>query len=736
MAGRILNLVLLGTFLLFFFGCDNITDPDPVPDPTIPDSYELVWSDEFNQDSTNVSLDSEFWDYDLGYGSDGWGNDEWQLYTNATENVRVEDGNMVISALCPSGNPSKRDGSVTSARVKTQNKKSFKYGKIVANIKAPTGTGMWPAFWMLGNSFETASWPYCGEIDIMEISPMLHGENTTMCTMHWWDDSIGEEGAYNSYGTTYELNEPLSDDYHVYEVEWDAQRIIGKIDNITYYTKVIDPVTMSEFMQNYFLIFNVAVGGNLGGAPDDTTVWPQEMLVDWVRVYQTEESLIPIETYGIFTDETPVDAGLEIGANADIVVWVDEWTGTLTLVGGTIPPYEGDNVISWASNNMGWFGGGFNSTMPVDLSEFAEGNLKFMIKMPANVTFKIGLMDAQANQSYVEFPANQTAFGLVRDGEWGQAVVPVANFAGTVNLQMLTYEFIILEENGMQCEFGIDDIYYDGGGTPSSVNFDSGSYAVDETSADISVFDYAAADSLISVSVDNGIETITIGIALDADGDGTGTLNFGPTNDDTDTIAITAGGSITVTYTDADGTVRTDSANISGGAVLAVGIYSESHTNPMLSYTQIINSADWGANGASPDIQSTAVPPVDGTYVLGVEFSDLGGAWGGIAFDCSSDPQDISSYNTLVLNMDKQMMSTLTQLGVKFEDNNGIQFEVNLSNYTAQSNANWEKYEIPLSDFTGVDFTIIKFFLLVNPMNSNNDFIFGNLYFDDIYLEQ
>lgn len=722
MLRKALQFVLLAAFFLILFSCDNITDPDPVPDPTIPVNYELVWEDNFDQ----ANLDDTYWDYDLGYGNDGWGNDEWQNYTNSPDNITIVDGNMVISAQCPSGIPGKRDGSVTSARVKTQNKISFKYGKIQANIKAPTGTGMWPAFWMLGNSFETAGWPYCGEIDIMEISPLLHGNSTTMCTLHWWDDV---NDSYSTYGTNYDLNESLSNDFHVYEVEWDEQRIVGKIDNITYFTKVIDPITMSEFLQNFFLIFNVAVGGNLGGAPDDTTVWPQEMLVDWVRVYQDEEDLIPIETYGIFTDETPVDEALEIGVNAEIYVWEN------TLTGGSIAPYEGSNVLSWSSSGAGWFGAGISSTMPIDLSTFEEGTLKFMMKMPANVTFKIGIIDAQGNENFVEFPAGQTTYGLVRDGEWGQAIIPVSELKGNVNLQMLSYEFAILEENGANCEFAIDDIYYDSGGsTAGSVSFDADSYSVDDTSAEIAVMDAAVAGTTVSVSVDNGTENISIDITLDVAGAGSGTLNFGPTNDDTDTITITAGGTITASYTDAGGTIRTDSANISGGAGSAAGIYSESHITTTIPYTQIINSADWSGNSAVPDEMSTAVTPVDGTYVLSVTYETGGAGWGGVAFDFGS--ADISSYSTLKFSIDTSNMPTLAHFGIKLEDTSTGNTEVEMFNYTPVISGNWAAYEIPLSDFPGANLADLKYLGLWNPKDAGDVLLFETLYFDDIYLEQ
>jgi len=727
MISKTFKLFLVTFFLtIILTGCDVTTEPDSLDDPTEFTNYVLVWEDDFDQDSS--TLNSNKWGYDLGYGSDGWGNDEWQLYTDELDNVRVEEGNLVISAQCPSGDPGKRDGTVTSARIKTEDKFSMKFGKIQARIKPPVGMGMWPAFWMLGSNFATASWPYCGEIDIMEMSPLYHDETTTLFTMHWWDD---ESSSHNSYGTHKQFNYSLAEDYHIYEVEWDAQRIVGRIDGITYFVKVIDPNTMSEFLREFFLIFNVAVGGNLGGSPDETTVWPQSMYVDWVRAYQSEEATIPIESYGIFTDETAVDAGLTLGSDADIVVWVDEWTEDLTLVGATIPPYEGENVISWASNNIGWFGAGIQSSVPVDLSDFADGNLKFMIKMPTNVTFKIGVMDSQGNQSYVEFPANQTVYGLERNGDWGQAIVPVTAFSG-VDFSMLDYEFIILEEQGTQCTFAIDDIYYDGGGTPSSVSFNAASYSVDDAGAEILVVDIPAANTVVPVSVDNGTETISVDVTIEVSGDGTATVNFGETNDETDTIAITAGGSITVTYSDADGVIRTATASIDNVAGPIMGIYSESHTDQMLPYSQIINSADWSGNSVVPDELSTAVTPLDGTYVLSLTFETGSLVWGGVAFDFGS--VDISSYSTLVFSIDTSEMADLVNFGIKFEDNSGGNNEINISTLTPVISNNWATYEIPLSQYPAVNLSDISLLGLWNPTDGSSAYQFGTLYFDDIHL--
>jgi beta-glucanase (GH16 family) len=728
MARKTQYLIFLAVLFLFFMGCDKILAPKPVPDTGDLANYTLVWEDDFNQDSKTLNPDN--WNYELGYGGDGWGNDEWQQYTNSLDNIKVEDGNLVITAVWDSVSypvPGKRDGSITSARINSKNKFSVKFGKIQARIKVPTDDGMWPAFWMLGTNYDSQGWPQCGEIDIMEVSPLLHGNDTAMSTVHWWDD---DSASHVYEGSTKKLSEPLSNDYHIYEVEWDESRIVGKIDGMSYFVKVIDPSTMDEFFKKFFLIFNVAVGGSLGGSPTANTNWPQSMYVDWVRVYQKDSSLIPIQTYGIFTDETPVDAALQIGVNAEVYVWEN------TLSTALLPPYEGANVLSWSTTGQGWFGAGVSSNSPLDLSTFEEGNINFWIKIPANVTFKIGINDAMSNQSYVTFPANQTAFGLTRNGEWGKATIPVSAIKGNVDLEIVSYEFIILEEQGSQCEFAIDDIYWDGGGlTAGSVSFNNSTYSADATSATISVSDLGASSSSVNVSVSNGTQSISVSVALDASGQGSANLNFGSTNDASDTISITAGGSLTATYIDSNGSTRLATASIEGGSSAdTIGIYSETHTSPMLTYSQIINSADWSGNSAAPDEQSTAVSPVDGSYVLSIDFTDIGAGWGGIAFNFGS--QDISEYNILVLNLNKTAMQSLAHYEIKFEDNSGGQTPVDLFSYTPVVTGDWHKFEIPLSHFAAVNMSQVKYLGLWNPKNSTNALLVGTLYLDDIYLKK
>jgi hypothetical protein len=289
---------------LLLNGCGSGGEKDEttvshIPDPTVEPVLEQVWTDEFTE---NSPPNGGKWTYDIGYGpgDSGWGNDEWQLYTNNEENVHVgfcEDGEdnscLIISANCPTGSCNKRDGSITSGRIKTQNKFSFKYGKVQARIKPPTGTGIWSAFWMLGVNFETAGWPKSGEIDVMEVHTQVSNANTNQFAMHWWDEQAVPPAADMFYQSKTFAN-PLSDDFHVFEVDWNENRVIGRIDGLKYFMKPIEPGAMSEFLQEFFLILNVAVGGTLGGAPDATTDWPQQMLVDWVRVYQ--EPLPPEES--------------------------------------------------------------------------------------------------------------------------------------------------------------------------------------------------------------------------------------------------------------------------------------------------------------------------------------------------------------------------------------------------------------------------------------------------------
>jgi len=250
--------------------------------PPPPTNYKLVWSDEFSGPDGS-SPDSSKWTYDIG--GNGWGNNELENYTNRTQNAQIKGGNLVITAQQEAYTGA--DGvtrNYTSARLKTQGLFSQAYGRFEARIKVPAGQGMWPAFWMLGNDITSVGWPKCGEIDIMEnigkepatVHGSLHGPSTS--------------------GPTSDLSAPFSlpagqnfaGDFHLYAVEWEPGTIRFYVDTNLYAT-----FTSSQwpaggawvFDHPFFIILNVAVGGSWPGSPDSTTVFPQQMLVDYVRVY-------------------------------------------------------------------------------------------------------------------------------------------------------------------------------------------------------------------------------------------------------------------------------------------------------------------------------------------------------------------------------------------------------------------------------------------------------------------
>lgn len=237
--------------------------------PMTYEGMQLVWNDEFN----GSAVDESFWSFETGAG--GWGNNERQFYRK--ENARVEGGTLIIEAKKElwQGND------YTSARMVTRNKKSFQYGRIDIRALLPEGQGIWPALWMLGNNFGSAGWPACGETDIMEMIGGSGRENTVHGTLHW--DFNGHKQAGGSYTLQ---SGTFSDKYHVFTLIWNNTSMKWYVDDVQFKVIDITPDHMSEFHQPSFFIFNVAVGGNWPGYPNETTIFPQQMKVDYIRVFQ------------------------------------------------------------------------------------------------------------------------------------------------------------------------------------------------------------------------------------------------------------------------------------------------------------------------------------------------------------------------------------------------------------------------------------------------------------------
>ena len=256
------------------------------PLPVARDGWTLTWSDEFNAPDGSA-IDSSKWVQEVGGG--GWGNDELEYYTARPQNSFIQDGNLVIKAVEEKYTGSdKVSRNYTSARLKTQGKFSQMYGRFEARIKIPRGQGIWPAFWMLGDDIDKVQWPTCGEIDIMENigkePNLVHG------TIHGPGYS-GSGGISAPLGTA--VDQKFADDFHVYAVEWEPKEIRFYVDEFLYATRTPAHLPRGAkwvYDHPFFIILNVAVGGGWPGNPDATTVFPQTMLVDYVRAYKRADN--------------------------------------------------------------------------------------------------------------------------------------------------------------------------------------------------------------------------------------------------------------------------------------------------------------------------------------------------------------------------------------------------------------------------------------------------------------
>lgn len=246
----------------------------PTTPSTPPPSSAQDWVEEFDGPA-NALPDSAKWTYDLG-NNNGWGNRELETYTNLPQNVHLDgSGHLIIHV--------QREGATyTSARLKTQGRFSAKFGRVEARMRLPSGQGIWPAFWMLGASFNGVNWPMCGEIDVME--HIGREPSVVHATVHGPGYS-GGSGISRSFALP--AGARFADDFHVFAITWAPQTITFEVDGTPYQTVTptsLPPGTVWVFDNPFFLLLNVAVGGTFPGDPDATSVFPQELVVDYVRV--------------------------------------------------------------------------------------------------------------------------------------------------------------------------------------------------------------------------------------------------------------------------------------------------------------------------------------------------------------------------------------------------------------------------------------------------------------------
>lgn len=240
-------------------------------------TWDLVWSDEFEGQKGAIP-NPNHWSYDLGTGTDGWGNQELQYYTNRSQNIALDgQGHLLITALKESFS----GRSFTSARIHTKGKFQHTYGRVEARIKTPYGPGIWPAFWMLGSNIDEVGWPKSGEIDIME----MRGQEPSIIYGSLHGPGYFGGNAISGYHAL--QNARYDTEFYVFAVEWYPDRIDYFVNDYLYH-RVNKRELRGEwvFDGSFYLLLNVAVGGSYVGFPSEKTPFPQTMMIDYVRVYQ------------------------------------------------------------------------------------------------------------------------------------------------------------------------------------------------------------------------------------------------------------------------------------------------------------------------------------------------------------------------------------------------------------------------------------------------------------------
>ncbi len=248
-------------------------------------TWRLVWSDEFNGPGSS-DIDQKKWTAEIG--GQGWGNQELEYYTRDPKNLYLDgQGFLVIKALrekFPAEFECWYGGcQYSSARIMTRGKFEQAYGRFEARIKLPRGQGMWPAFWLLGNDIQRIGWPACGEIDVMENigrePAMVHG------SVHG-PGFFGADSLHAAHGLS--GDKQFADDFHLFAIEWEPREIRWYVDQQLYEIRTSAELpSNAKWVQNhpYYILLNLAVGGNWPGSPDESTVFPQALIVDYVRVY-------------------------------------------------------------------------------------------------------------------------------------------------------------------------------------------------------------------------------------------------------------------------------------------------------------------------------------------------------------------------------------------------------------------------------------------------------------------
>ena len=432
-----------------------------------PSKWVLTWSDEFEDES----IDPTKWAHMIGDGTDygeqpGWGNNEQQYYTEnpANSGITVDDNGesvLYIEAI----NEQFGESEYTSAKLTTDSLFAFRFGKVEARIKLPYSQGIWPAFWTLGSNKPEVDWPGCGEIDILEMiggaEETVHGNVHYVNSDHEHDEDLGSSTL---------IEEKFCDDYHIYSIEWSPENIKWLVDGEYFHEKEIT-ADMKEYLRSHYLILNMAVGGYWPGYPDETSVFPQKMLVDYVRVYQdttlTDIPDAPVldvdeETMGLGTSSALAAVNREFTAFHNIKI-VKYGPASPDISVSTVA-IDGETSILAVYGGGNWGGFWFELDAAIDMSEYQNGNLVVYLDVPENIAdFEVKLESTGgfASLNLLDYPHDPV------DNNYDKFTIPLADFVALgLHLENIHIPFALWNPKDIDGEYTggnvlVDNIYFE-----------------------------------------------------------------------------------------------------------------------------------------------------------------------------------------------------------------------------------------------------------------------------------
>jgi beta-glucanase (GH16 family) len=448
----------------------------------------VVWQDEFN----GTEIDTGTWVWDVA--SHGFGNGQLEYDTARAKNSYIDDGKLVIEAF-------REDyfgKQFTSARLNTQGRFAFRYGVLEARIKMPdTGNGLWPAFWLLGNNFPGVLWPAAGEIDIVEMgaaSGIADGKQQERINSAIHYSDIADE--YDYAAEWFDAAVDLSQDYHLYKIEWTPEVLVFYLDGVQFASWDITPAWLDEFHQPHFPILNLAIGGWDGSytgvsSPAGVTALPvagssARMYIDWIRLEENAftEVILGADTeetgyFGVFTETTPVNNALVYGDDTDpafaygpeaaLFTW-----NNMTEAAVLADPSEGTDVWTFDIAGGQWFGMGVFLPNFRNMKNYSDGFLHFDIKTTLTDNIKIGLKSSRGGESWQWIGDGTDGIGFARDGQWHTVTIPLNGYSN-IDFNTVHQIFMIAADSASaSTTVSIDNVYWEPSvirPRPSSGNF-------------------------------------------------------------------------------------------------------------------------------------------------------------------------------------------------------------------------------------------------------------------------